>query len=298
IILRTGVYISYYLFEKLLSKLIMNNNSLVEIVEKKDTFLRYKSPRDKRVLEAMSRVDRANFLDSDPAILTTVDTDFANKLILFLKEWEDVKKSEKDPMDLLLYGTAMLLKSRRDYRVETRSLAYNDLAVPIGYNQTCSQPSLVAFMADILELGDNMKVLEIGTGCGYHAAISSLLIGDSGFLITMEYIKELAEKAKQNLANKFGQENLENRLKILHGDGSAGFEGEAPFDRIYLTAGINTDSFNFMVLAKQLRPEGGILLFPQERGDIIKQMYSNGKLENETRYDADVRFVPLKGQNS
>ena len=219
----------------------MNNESLVERIRNEQFYLKFKSPRDERVLTAMSKVDRGKFL-----------------------------------LD--------------------QFLAYEDNPVSIGYEQNCSEPSMVAFMDDILELQPGMNVLEIGTGCGYHATVTSHLIGRNGHLVTIECIESLAALAKRNLATHFGQE-LSSRITILNGDGSSGYKKKAPYDRIYLTAGVECGSFNSDILANQLNPKRGILLFPEVEGALFKQTYYNRIKINEQSFD-EVIFVPLKGKNS
>jgi protein-L-isoaspartate(D-aspartate) O-methyltransferase len=219
----------------------MNNDNLVEACRTEEYYLEHKSPRDERVLRAISRVDRADF-------------------------------------------------------VPDLSSTYDDRPVSIGYEQTCSQPSMVAFMCDILELKRGMRVLEIGTGCGYHAAVTSHRIGPSGFLTTLEFIPALADVAKENLRKHFGL-GLDERLEAVRGDGSVGYGPNSPYDRIYLTAGVSLKSFDRSVLAEQLNPEGGMLLFPEEVGSLFRQKYKKGKKVSEDFYE-NVWFVPLCGKNS
>jgi len=216
----------------------MENEYLVECARDDPFCLRYKSPRDPRILEAMSKVDRANYI----------------------------------PQGLN---------------------PYLDLPVSIWENQTCSQPSLVACMNDILEIESGMNILEIGTGGGYHAANTFYLLED-GNLISIEYIPFLATKSRENLKRQFGKTG---RLVVTHGDGSLGWGKKAPYDRIYLTAGVDADSFNPQILARQLNPLCGILLFPEKEGSLIKQIYINNVLIEEIKYGS-VYFVPLVGKNS
>lgn len=210
----------------------MDNKELVRACEEEEYYLKFKAPRDPRVLNAIAFVDRKHFV----------------------------------PV----------------------SNCYDDNPLWIGYGQTCSQPSLVAFMSDMLELEEGMNVLEIGSGCGYHAAITLGLIGSKGFLTSLELIPELAVKARTNLERYF------NNFDIQCCDGSEGFLTDS-FDRIYLTAGVN-NKFSPIILASQLKPEG-ILLFPETYGSIFKQVYKNGKLLVEESY-LGVMFVPLRGRNA
>lgn len=112
-----------------------------------------------------------------------------------------------------------------------KSEAYVDTPIPIGYGQTISAPHMVAIMCELLELQEGEKVLEIGTGCGYHAAVVAEIVGKRGRVISIEYIPELAEMAKTNLST-LGYDNV----VVVVGDGSKGYEPEAPYDKIYVTA--------------------------------------------------------------
>lgn len=110
-----------------------------------------------------------------------------------------------------------------------RPEAYADRALPLEAGQTVSQPYMVAYMTDLLDLSPGMKVLEVGTGSGYQAAVLAELSAD---LITVERLPELAESARKRLKTLgFG------RIHVRCGDGSMGIPEDAPFDRILVTAG-------------------------------------------------------------
>ena len=109
-----------------------------------------------------------------------------------------------------------------------RPYAYNDCPLPIGFNQTISQPYIVAFMTEQLELRGGEKVLEVGTGSGYQAAILSYLARE---VITIERLPELADRASRVLI-QLGYDNV--TLQV--GDGSLGFLEQAPYDAIIVTA--------------------------------------------------------------
>ena len=109
-----------------------------------------------------------------------------------------------------------------------KASAYFDGALPIGFGQTISQPSLVAYMTQLLELTGKEKVLEIGTGSGYQTAILAKLADK---VYTIEIVKELHEKSRQTLES-LGIKNVEYKL----GNGYDGWEEYAPFDRIIATA--------------------------------------------------------------
>lgn len=314
----------------------MNNNSLIEIVRTHKLYLQFKFPRDEQVLEAMRRVDRREFLPDIYMDICNVDIKLISvmyKAILglqygfekagLLKLVKDLPQgfeivqegnqrdqtdadSETDtdhyiqsslrnlPIAIAVMNT--IANTGVEYKVAVRDLAYNDKPLSIGCDQTCSQPSLVGCMTDLLELKKGMKVLEVGAGCGYQAAIFSHMVGEEGKVFTLEYISQLADLAKSNLERHFG-EGYENRVKVIHGDGSIGLEEEAPFDRVCLTAGVNLDSFDPSILVKQLNPNGGILEYPEHIGKLIKRTYKNNQMIDEQRFDG-VRFVPLQGENS
>ena len=132
-----------------------------------------------------------------------------------------------------------------------RYMAYNDGPVPIGYGQTMSQPYTVAFMSNLLNLEGNERVLEIGTGSGYQAAVLSYLAKE---VYSLEIIRELAEKAKERL-KKMGYKNV----SVKEGSGEWGWKEKAPFDAILVTAGLEKSVPQ--VLLEQLKEEG-VLVAP------------------------------------
>ncbi len=167
-----------------------------------------------------------------------------------------------------------------------RQYAYVNDPLPIGYGQTISQPYTIAFMLEALQLTKNMKVLEIGTGSGYNAALLGYIVGDKGKVISVEIIEELAEFAKKNLSRL----NLQN-VKVVVSDGSLGYPEEAPYDRIIITAAApSLESLPVDQLADQ-----GIMVAPV--GSAMQEMYritkKNAKLEIESL--GFFRFVPLTG---
>ncbi len=131
-----------------------------------------------------------------------------------------------------------------------REEAYDDNPLPIGAGQTISQPFTVAFMCQALQLKGDEKVLEIGAGSGYGAAVLSKL---ARRVLTVEYIPELAEEARGRLA-RLGCHNIE----VREGDGSLGCPEDAPFDGIGVTAGAQDLPFPYL---EQLS-EGGRLVIP------------------------------------
>lgn len=164
--------------------------------------------------------------------------------------------------------------------------AYENRPLPIGHGQTISQPYIVAVMTDLIRPGPGHRVLEIGTGSGYQAAILSALVRD---VFTIEIIEPLARQAQQRF-EKPGYHNVHTR----HGDGYYGWEEEAPFDSIIVTAAA---SHVPPPLIAQLKAGGRMIIpvgsrfFTQEL--VLIEKDQNGKLK--TRQVLPVMFVPLTG---
>ena len=165
-----------------------------------------------------------------------------------------------------------------------RRLAYDDEALPVGNAQTISQPYIVAFMLEQLEVASEHRVLEIGTGTGYQAALLAELAAK---VYTIERVPELAEIARHNLRD-LGYSNVE----VVLGDGTTGHPDHAPFDRIIVAAA-----------APQMPPalfnqlaEGGRMILPIGSTEVQRLMLvrkQNGA-PTATQLE-DVRFVPLVG---
>jgi len=162
--------------------------------------------------------------------------------------------------------------------------AYEDVALPIGHNQTISQPYIVARMTEaILNSGSTDKVLEVGTGCGYQTSVIAQL---SKSVYSVERIKPLLDKAKKNL-KMLKIRNVEFR----HDDGSLGWIDKAPFDAIIATAAPQTIPLE---LLQQLSPDYGRLLIPVggEDNQELKLVIRSGEEYQEKTIES-VRFVPL-----
>ncbi len=123
------------------------------------------------------------------------------------------------------------MKVPREYFVRPgmEKHAYDDHALPIGEGQTISQPSTVMIMTQALEVEPGMKILEVGTGSGYQAALLSILAGEQGKVYTTEMIPSLFETAREKLAKY-------PNVTVVNVDGSQGLKKYAPFDRIIVTA--------------------------------------------------------------
>ena len=162
-----------------------------------------------------------------------------------------------------------------------RNQAYENIALPIGDEQTISQPLVVALMTEALELTKTHKVLEIGTGCGYQTSIISLL---SRRIYTIERIKSLLVNAEKN----FKLLKLSN-IVSKHADGNLGWKEQIPFDRIIFTAATKEISETIMDHIK----ENGIIVAPMINNDkqiLTKFIKKNNKLISEKI--SDVLFVP------
>jgi protein-L-isoaspartate(D-aspartate) O-methyltransferase len=162
--------------------------------------------------------------------------------------------------------------------------AYDDRPLPIGHGQTISQPFIVALMTDMLEVGPDDVVLEVGTGSGYQAAVLAHLVEE---VHTIEIIPELAERAERRL-ERLGYGNVHT----YQGDGYYGVPGAAPFDAIVVTAAANQVP---PPLIRQLKP-GGRMVIPVGGGFALQHLMLVEKDEGgrvRTRQTLPVRFVPL-----
>ena len=166
--------------------------------------------------------------------------------------------------------------------------AYADRPLPIGYGQTISQPFIVALMTDLLRVGPNDVVLEIGTGSGYQAAILARLARE---VYTIEIVPALADAATQRL-QRLGYGNVATRL----GDGYYGWQEAAPFDGIIVTAAASQIP---PPLIQQLKP-GGRMVIPVGAPFALQHLVLvevDGERKVRTRQLLPVRFVPLAGGN-
>jgi protein-L-isoaspartate(D-aspartate) O-methyltransferase len=169
-------------------------------------------------------------------------------------------------------------------RLELQPLAYADSPLPSGFGKTISQPFIVALMTDLLELQPSDRVLEIGTGLGYQAAVLSRLAAK---VYSVELIEELSREAAKRLA-RTGCKNIELRI----GDGRAGWPGQAPFDKIIVTAAPDLLPPS---LIYQLKP-GGRMVAPAGLADaqqlLLVTKAADGTLS--TREILPVRFSVLE----
>ena len=163
-------------------------------------------------------------------------------------------------------------------------LAYQDRPLSIDYGQTISQPYIVALMTELLELNEESKVLEIGTGCGYQTAVLAEIVNE---VYSVEILPELAESAKKRLVGL----NYHN-IKLKQGDGYYGWIEHAPYDGILVAAAPKKVPFR---LAQQL-DEGGQMVIPvgSEIQELLLVTKCSGKVETESI--TGVSFVPMTGK--
>jgi protein-L-isoaspartate(D-aspartate) O-methyltransferase len=167
--------------------------------------------------------------------------------------------------------------------------SYLDRPQKIGLNQTISAPHMVGIMVEKLDLKPGHKVLEVGGGSGYHAAVVAQIVGKEGHVYSIEYLEGLAQWGRENI-KKSGYEDI---VTIIQGDGSLGYPNEAPYDRIYVTAASPEVPPPLMEQLKDkgklLIPSGGryyqTLMFYEKKGNKIVKKDFGGCV-----------FVPLRGK--
>jgi protein-L-isoaspartate(D-aspartate) O-methyltransferase len=168
-----------------------------------------------------------------------------------------------------------------------KNYAYVDTPLDIGQSQTISAPHMIAIMCESLDIKDDQKILEIGTGSGYHAAIVASLVGEAGHVYTIERFESLAKKALENL-KKIGITNV----IVEVGDGSCGLPSYQPYDRIYVTCAAPKIP---QPLINQLQDPGKLLV---PVGDMYCELILLEKEKGKTviyRLGGCV-FVPLVGK--
>lgn len=173
---------------------------------------------------------------------------------------------------------------------DLKEQAYNDNPLPIGFDQTISQPYIVAFMTESLGLQPEYKVLEIGTGSGYQAAILSRICRE---VYTVEIIKELAERA-----GEIFEKQLYNNIHIKVGDGHQGWPEQSSFDAIIVTAaGVDIPS----PLISQLKV-GGKMILPLKRNNYEQTLVLVTKIDVDDNIIQKellpVMFVPMTANNN
>jgi len=184
---------------------------------------------------------------------------------------------------------AAMKRIPRHLFVDIGRSAYVDSPMSIGEGQTISAPHMVGIMLEALDLAENQKILEVGGGSGYHAALVGEIVGEGGMVYSIERIEKLALKAK-HAVERIG---LSERVRIIVGDGSLGYPEHAPYDRIFVTCAAPTIP---PPLTDQL-DEGGKLLIPVG-GTYLQDLVLATKKRNKIKrksYGGCV-FVPLVGK--
>jgi protein-L-isoaspartate(D-aspartate) O-methyltransferase len=176
-------------------------------------------------------------------------------------------------------------------RPEDRGATYQDIPLPIGFGQTISAPSMIAIMLEEAQLEPGERVLEVGTGSGYHAALLAAIVGPSN-VVSIERHTALAEHAREVLAAAgFGG------VTVIDGDGSLGFPGRAPYDCILATAGAPRVPESW---PPQLAPRGRIVApvghSPHSQVLVVVTRQEDGTFE--TREGTPCAFVPLIGKQA
>jgi protein-L-isoaspartate(D-aspartate) O-methyltransferase len=181
---------------------------------------------------------------------------------------------------------AMLEIPREEFvPLDARLLAYHDGPIHIGEGQTISQPYMTALMAECLELRGTERVLEVGAGCGYAAAVLGALAAE---VITLEIIPRLAQQARDNLLRTVRNWNVQ----VVAGDGSGGYAKAAPYDAISVAAGAPEVP---AALVEQLN-DPGILVIPVgplDDQELRVLTMHDGRVDY--RVPTMCRFVPLRG---
>jgi len=202
------------------------------------------------------------------------------------EEMVEVQLAGRDITDPLVLDAMRAVPRHEFVDARFRDVAYADMPLPIGEGQTISQPYMVAYMAQALALKGGERVLEIGAGCGYAAAVLGAIAGE---VYTIERLHGLAEAARGTL-ERLGYGNVH----VIEGDGTKGWPEAAPYDGMSVTAaGPRVPE----ALKRQLKL-GGRLVIPVERRGGMQQLVRVTRIADD-RYDEEylfwVAFVPLIG---
>ena len=227
-----------------------------------------------------------------PAPLSAADEYLTERLHLIQLIEQDVKATsaylKKEALDPRVLEVMATVPRHEFVPDELKSYAYRNTPLPIGHGQTISQPYIVAIMTDLLTVKPDSKVLEIGTGSGYQAAIMAELVSQ---VFSIEIIKPLGEQATNRL-RRLGYDKIKTKI----GDGYYGWEEHAPFDAIIVTAAASHVPPS---LIKQLKI-GGRMIIPVGSQFMAQELLLIDKEEGGkiiTRQILPVRFVPLTGRH-
>jgi protein-L-isoaspartate(D-aspartate) O-methyltransferase len=227
-------------------------------------------------LPAASALDVDKYTSQRQALVEEIAAD-ARRLVKYI---------DKDALSSNVMQVMATVPRHLFIPAKMRASAYDNRPLPIGYGQTISQPYIVALMTDLLQPRPDHKVLEIGTGSGYQAAVLSKLVKE---VYSIEIIEPLGHTAKQTL-NDLGYDNVSTRIA----DGYDGWPEHAPFDSIIVTAGI---SHIPPPLVKQLKNGGTMVIpvgtrFQTQQLTLVKKDHSGAIT---TKQILPVIFVPFTG---
>ncbi|KXA92537.1 protein-L-isoaspartate O-methyltransferase [candidate division MSBL1 archaeon SCGC-AAA259E17] len=169
--------------------------------------------------------------------------------------------------------------------------AYADRPLPIGQGQTISAPSMIAIMLEALEVKKENKILEIGTGSGYNAALLAELAGEEGEVYTIERLESVSKTGRKNL-----ERTGYDRVEVVVGDGTRGYQEEAPWDRILVTACAPEISEPFVNQTET----GGRIAVPvgsHYMSQTLLIVEKTGENETEVQRHGGCAFVPLVGEH-
>ena len=218
---------------------------------------------------------QSNQLQQQSSFMSKKWSDKANSMVKYQIERRGIENTD---VLRVMRNTPRHLFVRKAYS----SMAYDDYPIPIGAEQTISQPYIVALMTDLLSLKGDEKILEIGTGSGYQAAVLSQLV-DSVY--TIEIVESLANSAKKRL------DNLNyNNVIVKHGDGYKGWPSMAPFDAIIVTAAPEQVP---QVLVDQLKVGGNIVIPVGDKWQELQLITKIKKDKTKKKTVIPVRFVPM-----
>jgi protein-L-isoaspartate(D-aspartate) O-methyltransferase len=243
------------------------------------------------------RVKLLSFVSSLIIVLSSfsmalADEDFQQQRQALIEQiGEDVETSKavlgKSRLDQAVLAAMNTVPRHHFVPDKHKHQSYRNRPLPIGYGQTISQPAIVAIMTDLLQPESDHKALEVGTGSGYQAAVLAELVDQ---VFSIEIVPELAERAAADL-ERSGYRNVTTR----QGDGYFGWQDEAPFDAIIVTAAADHIP---PPLIKQLKP-GGRMVIPVGGRFMVQRLVlvtKNAEGDVFTEQLLPVRFVPLTGQ--
>ncbi len=227
-----------------------------------------------------SQVDPGQGTDGDQARVSSEEQQFTRMRERMVRD----QLEARDTRDAKVLAAMRKVPRQRFVPASLAYSAYDDSALPIGLGQTISQPYIVAYMTQSLALAGNERVLEIGTGSGYQAAVLAEIVSE---VYTIEIVPELADRAR-SLLESLGYKNIHSKA----GDGYLGWPEFAPFDAIMVTAAPDHVP---QPLIDQLKL-GGRMIIPVGRGEQDLILIEKNKSGITRRSTIPVRFVPMTGK--